>query len=77
MIDGTQKNMDGTATDREQRLSDRRLSLALFLTAAGLSLITSIAVFVGGDRQQGLFIGLWVPSIIGLGHLLLQGVNDE
>lgn len=58
-------------------LSDRRLALALILSAAGLSLIVSIGVFLSGHRLQGIFIGLWVPSILALGHLLLGETRHD
>ena len=66
-------------SDRSQRThrSSRRLALALILVAAGLSLIASIGIFITGDRLQGIFIGLWVPSIIGLGHILLGETRHD
>jgi len=50
-----------------------RASRALFLAAAGLSLLASVALWFFVDREQGLFVGLWVPSVLALGALLLQG----
>ena len=58
-------------------LSDRRLALALILSAAGLSLVVSIGVFLSGHRLQGIFIGLWVPSILGLGQILLGETRHD
>jgi hypothetical protein len=29
------------------------------------------------DREQGLFVGLWVPSILALGALLLSDRGDK
>jgi hypothetical protein len=26
----------------------------------------------GGDKQQGIFVGLWVPSILSLGGVVLR-----
>lgn len=48
----------------------------LFLLAAGLSLVFSIVLWFLVDREQGLFVGLWVPSILSLGALLLAGRNE-
>mgnify|MGYP006096828797 CR=1 FL=1 len=64
-------------SEARSQSSDRRLSKFFFLTAAGLSLVVSIAIFLGGDREQGIFIGLWVPSILSLGHFLTEGVGNE
>ena len=52
-------------------------SKALFFAAAGISFALSIALWFSGDRERGLFVGLWVPSILSAGGLLLSGVRDE
>ena len=45
----------------------------LFCVAAGLSFLLSVTLWFSGSREQGLFVGLWVPSILALGALLLAG----
>lgn len=54
-----------------------RSALLVFLAAAFISFLFSIALWFGvvGDggaegREAGLFVGLWVPSILALGNLL-------
>ena len=42
-----------------------------FCAAAGLSLVASVTLWFSGHKEQGLFVGLWVPSILSLGSLLL------
>jgi len=42
----------------------------LFIVAAFLSLIASVALFFSGNENVGIFVGLWVPSILSLGALL-------
>ena len=49
------------------------LSKALFFTAAGLSFLLSVYLWFSGDRDRGVFVGLWVPSILSAGTLLLGG----
>jgi hypothetical protein len=44
---------------------------ALFLLAAGLSFLMSVYLFFGGDHERGIFVGIWVPSILAAGSLLL------
>lgn len=44
--------------------------LRLWLAAAFLSFVASVASWFLVDRQVGLFIGLWVPSILSLAGLL-------
>lgn len=39
----------------------------LFLLAAALSFVLSVALYFGGDESDGIFVGLWVPSILALG----------
>jgi len=42
----------------------------LILLAAFLSLIYSEFVWFKGEKDAALFVGLWVPSIIGFGIYL-------
>ena len=50
---------------------------ALFMLAAGLSFLMSVSLFFTGSREQGIFVGIWVPSILSLGTLLLGGRDRE
>ncbi len=52
-------------------------SKALFFLAAGLSFALSIWLWFSGDRERGLFVGLWVPSILAAGNLLLTGGRHD
>lgn len=49
---------------------------ALFILAAGLSFAMSVSLFFTGSQEQGIFVGIWVPSILSAGTLLL-GSNDH
>ncbi len=50
---------------------------ALFLLAAGLSFVFSVSLFFTGDHERGIFVGIWVPSILSAGTLLLgRGYDD-
>ncbi len=46
---------------------------ALFLLAAGLSFFLSVYLCFTGSREQGIFVGIWVPSILSAGGLLIGG----
>jgi len=63
----------------ESRSRANRLaaSKALFFAAAGLSFALSVWLWFSGDRERGLFVGLWVPSILAAGGLLLTGGRHE
>jgi hypothetical protein len=49
---------------------------ALIFIAAGLSFLLSIFIYFSGDKQNGIYVGLWVPSILSAGILLLGGKNN-
>ena len=50
---------------------------ALFIVAAGLSFVLSVSLFFSGSREQGIFVGIWVPSILSAGGLLLGSNGHE
>ena len=50
---------------------------ALFLLAAGLSFVLSVSLYFSGSREQGIFVGIWVPSILSAGALLLGRNGHE
>lgn len=43
----------------------------LLLTAALLSFVLSVSLWFAGHELQGIFVGLWVPSILALGGIVL------
>jgi len=47
----------------------RAKSLVLF--AAFVSFLISVVLWFGGQHDQGIFVGLWVPSILSLGAVVL------
>ena len=48
-----------------------KMSKALFFLAAFLSFVFSVFLYFKVDRMQGIFVGIWVPSILSAGSLLL------
>jgi hypothetical protein len=52
-----------------------RLGVTLFLVAAAASFVLSIALWFTDNRQEGLFVGLWVPSILAAGAFWLTAVR--
>ena len=50
---------------------------ALFILAAGLSFVLSVSLFFTGSQEQGIYVGIWVPSILSAGALLLGGNGHE
>jgi hypothetical protein len=49
----------------------------LFVLAAGLSFLMSVFLFFAGSHVQGIFVGIWVPSILSAGALLLGSNGRE
>ena len=48
-----------------------------FTLAAGVSFLFSVSLWFTGSREEGAFVGLWVPSILSFGVLvLMKGHSD-
>ena len=45
------------------------LGRGFILFAAFVALVLSVSLWFGGNHDQGVFVGLWVPSILALGGL--------
>ena len=43
---------------------------ALVLFAAFVAFVLSVVLWFGGHQAQGIFVGIWVPSILSLGALV-------
>jgi len=50
-----------------------RISKSLIYLAAFLSFLFSVYLWFSGSKEQGMFVGLWVPSILSLGALMFAG----
>ena len=46
-------------------------SRLLLLSAAAVSFVLSVSLWFAGSKSQGIFVGLWVPSILSLGSIVL------
>ncbi len=61
-------------TARQRR---RVLAKMLFIGAGTASFLLSVWLwFVAEDRETGLYVGLWVPSIFALGALVVSWEGD-
>lgn len=43
-----------------------------FVIAAAASFLFSVFLWFTGSKDEGVFVGLWVPSILSFGTLLLS-----
>jgi len=55
----------------------RRRAAIVILAAAFASFLLSVALWFTGNREQGLYVGLWVPSILSFGSVALQIQGDR
>lgn len=58
-------------------MSRRSKSKALYALAAAVSFFLSVYLWFTGNKEQGLYVGLWVPSILSFGTLMLKGTPNE
>ena len=56
-------------------MARHRLGVTLFLIAAFASFLLSIALWFSDNREEGVFVGLWVPSILAAGAFWLTAVR--
>ncbi len=54
-------------------MNKQTLGKALVGLAAGLSFLFSVGLWFSGQREEGVFVGIWVPSILSFGCLLFAG----
>ncbi len=59
-----------------EKIKQVRVAKSLIFLAAFLSMIFSIFLFHSGDTQNGIFVGIWVPSILSAGSLMLAGYHE-
>ena len=60
-------------TDYEQTHQKRLFQVKIaFLVAGFLSFLLSVYLYFLVDQTQGIYVGLWVPSIWALGALTLS-----
>lgn len=70
----TQPASEGSMWSRASAFHKLKL---VFLAAALFSFALSVTLWFLVDREMGLFVGLWVPTLLGLGVLVLVGEDDS
>lgn len=79
----TNLGMDQTGRKVRNYLSmkPKRILQATTLLAAAASLVMSVYLYFSGDevfdRLNGIFVGVWVPSILSLGAFLVASSKDR
>lgn len=59
------------------RYIQRRSAAVVILLAAFASFLLSVTLWFTGNREQGLYVGLWVPSILSFGSVALLISRDR
>ncbi len=54
-------------------MARERTGKVLILGAAFVSFLLSVSLWFSGHRDEGVFVGLWVPSILSLGAVMYAG----
>ena len=58
-------------------MTRERLGVTLILAAAVMSFLLSIALWFTDNRDEGVFVGLWVPSILAAGGFWMAAVRTR
>ena len=58
-------------------MTRQELGVRLFLVAALASFLLSIALWFTDNRDEGLFVGRWVPSILAAGGFWMAAVRTR
>ncbi len=72
MTTGTSAARSANPSLWKQLTAFHRVKL-VFLAASFFSFALSVALWFLVDRETGLFVGLWVPTLLALGVLVLLG----
>jgi hypothetical protein len=59
------------------RATKIRIATYFILTAAGLSFLLSVYLWFSGQREEGQFVGIWVPSILAVGAFALLSFKKD
>ena len=49
----------------------------LLLGAAFFSFVLSVGLWFSGQRDEGLYVGIWVPSILAAGAYIKLIINNK
>jgi hypothetical protein len=71
-LDGGDTRWGALASPDFRHYALRRRAAITVLVAAFVSFLLSVTLWFTGNHEQGLFVGLWVPSILSFGLVALQ-----
>jgi hypothetical protein len=53
------------------------ISRVTILVAAAMSFLLSVYLWFSGSREEGIFVGIWVPSILSFGAFVFSARRDR
>ncbi|GAC1326780.1 MAG: hypothetical protein NVSMB25_26260 [Thermoleophilaceae bacterium] len=56
-------------------MSTKYKAAAVFVIAAFVSFVLSVTLWFSGQKGTGIFVGLWVPSILALGAFAMTTLD--
>lgn len=57
--------------------SRMRIAKGSVFVAAFISFLLSVYLWFSGSKDQALFVGIWVPSILSFGALVFAGMGSD
>ncbi len=76
MANMTQERPNRSIPKLSTRPADRHmLGVTLFLLAAVVSFFLSIGLWFSGSREEGIYVGIWVPSILAAGAFWVAAMS--
>lgn len=69
--------LNASAYKEQENYMSRRMQVAkgTIVAAAALSFLLSVYLWFNGSKEQGLFVAIWVPSILSFGALMFSGTG--
>jgi len=58
-------------------MTNTMMAKGLVYTAALISFVLAVYLWFGPSKEQGSFVGMWVPSILSLGALMFAGRKES
>jgi len=55
----------------------KRKARLVYLLSSGISFVLSVSLWFLDYRDEAVFVGIWVPSILALGSLMLQTTGEK
>ena len=48
----------------------------VYVAGTLVSIVLSLVLFLRGNRSEGIFVGLWAPTVLQLGESLMKRTDD-